>query len=51
MSDKEIENLMNDFGAIDAGDGFGKTIKYRDFVTACETVISQHPFQINTVRP
>jgi len=51
MSDKEIENLMNDFGAIDGGDGLGKTIKYRDFVTACETVISQHPFQINTVRP
>eukprot|EP00277_Geminigera_cryophila_P002210 CAMPEP_0179422868 /NCGR_PEP_ID=MMETSP0799-20121207/10685_1 /TAXON_ID=46947 /ORGANISM="Geminigera cryophila, Strain CCMP2564" /LENGTH=187 /DNA_ID=CAMNT_0021197083 /DNA_START=119 /DNA_END=679 /DNA_ORIENTATION=+ len=50
MSDEEIENLMNDFGAIDAGDGLGKTIQYRDFVTACETVSSQHPFQINTGR-
>ena len=41
---------MDDFGAIDRGDGAGKTIRYQDFVIAVDTVAGRHPLQINSGR-
>lgn len=50
LTEGQIEDLMDDFGAKDEGNGLGKTIRYPEFVKAVETITSLHPLQMSTGR-